>query len=366
MGTPLYMSPEQVYGKDVDHRTDIYVLGIIVFQTLTGELPFWGESVMEVMVKQTSAPRPSASAVCADVPAVLDEPIRRMMAKDPAERPESVAAALDALFEAAQEAGLASSASGLVRPTEPSRRSDAGLVASHPAGSSSGRGTSSRGTSQPGASGPGTSSGSPKRSSDGSRTAQASSTAGVAADGLATSDTLLDPRLRLSSPAPRSPLRSAGFGVLALLVVGGAFFAQQRLAATPAADGAAPSASASASAEPPTSARPAAAAVAPSASAPSPAASAAVAAPATVTLTIDAGVPKAEVLVDGRPRGEAPATIELPRGERPVTIELRKPGYLPFKRSIVPESDAIVSTRLVPAPRRPAAPKPPGGGEVLF
>jgi serine/threonine-protein kinase len=105
MGTPHYMSPEQCRGRNVDQRTDIYSFGILVFETLTGRLPFDGEDVMDLLMKQTSAPAPRLSEVCPDLPAGLDAPVLHMLEKDPSQRPESLTAALDALAAAAQGAG---------------------------------------------------------------------------------------------------------------------------------------------------------------------------------------------------------------------------------------------------------------------
>ncbi len=100
MGTPYYMSPEQCRGKEVDCRTDVYAFGALVFEVLTGKVPYDGESTMDVLVKHMSAPPPHASHVCPDVPAELDEPIRRMLAKEPAERPSSVGEAFESLVVA--------------------------------------------------------------------------------------------------------------------------------------------------------------------------------------------------------------------------------------------------------------------------
>ncbi len=106
IGTPYYMSPEQCHGKAVDHRTDIYSLGVMVFQMLTGTLPFEGESLMEIMYKHTAAEAPAVSKVVPDLPAELDEPVRRMMAKDPAARPQSATAAVQELAAACEAGGV--------------------------------------------------------------------------------------------------------------------------------------------------------------------------------------------------------------------------------------------------------------------
>ncbi len=88
MGTPQYMSPEQCHGRAIDHRTDIYAMGVLLYQMYTGTLPFSGESFAEVLTKQlTQVPeRPSTHAA---LPQALDELIMRCLAKDPADRPQT-------------------------------------------------------------------------------------------------------------------------------------------------------------------------------------------------------------------------------------------------------------------------------------
>jgi len=106
MGTPYYMSPEQCRGKDVDHRTDIYSFGVLTHELLTGDVPFRGDDVVELLMMQTRVAPPPMSSMCAAVPSALDEPVLRMLAKDPAARPASVGAAVEALVAAAKEAGI--------------------------------------------------------------------------------------------------------------------------------------------------------------------------------------------------------------------------------------------------------------------
>ncbi|HVK67564.1 MAG TPA: serine/threonine-protein kinase, partial [Polyangium sp.] len=106
MGTPLYMSPEQCRGKQVDHRTDIYSFGVMTHAVLTGQPPFMGDDVMDVLMQQVQTPAPSLSSVCPDLGTILDAPVLRMLAKDPAERPASVTGAIDAVVDAARAAGI--------------------------------------------------------------------------------------------------------------------------------------------------------------------------------------------------------------------------------------------------------------------
>jgi len=106
MGTPLYMSPEQCRGKQVDHRTDIYSFGVMTHAVLTGQPPFLGDDVMDVLMQQVQSAPPSMSSVCPELGSALDAPVLRMLAKDPAERPASLTAAIDAVVEAARGAGI--------------------------------------------------------------------------------------------------------------------------------------------------------------------------------------------------------------------------------------------------------------------
>nr|MDQ3297472.1 serine/threonine protein kinase [Myxococcota bacterium] len=87
MGTPGYMSPEQARGQDVDHRTDVYALGAVAYELLTGWLPFPADNAADMIAKHLFAPVPSARLKNPGVPAELDQLVMAMMAKDVAHRP---------------------------------------------------------------------------------------------------------------------------------------------------------------------------------------------------------------------------------------------------------------------------------------
>jgi eukaryotic-like serine/threonine-protein kinase len=86
MGTPLYMSPEQVEGKPLDSRTDIYSLGVTCYYLLAGKPPFDGATPFEVAMKHARDEAPPLAAVCPDLPEGLCAAVHKMMAKDPAQR----------------------------------------------------------------------------------------------------------------------------------------------------------------------------------------------------------------------------------------------------------------------------------------
>ena len=88
-GTPHYLSPEQASGKMVDHRSDIYALGVILFYMCTGRLPFEGETGMGLLVQHIKEPPPSPQSLNPSVPHALEEMILRCMEKDPADRYQS-------------------------------------------------------------------------------------------------------------------------------------------------------------------------------------------------------------------------------------------------------------------------------------
>ena len=105
LGTPLYMSPEQVEGRTVDPRSDLYSLGATAFHILVGRPPFEGESALAIAVQHLRNPPPNLSDLRPDLPTALCEIVTRLMAKKPEDRfaqPSDLFRALRPLIPAAE------------------------------------------------------------------------------------------------------------------------------------------------------------------------------------------------------------------------------------------------------------------------
>jgi serine/threonine protein kinase len=90
-GTPEYMSPEQARGKDMDGRSDLYALGVLLYQLVTGTVPFDGDSPIEIVTQHLTSPVPDPAARRSDLPVSVVNLIQRLMEKKSIARPESAA-----------------------------------------------------------------------------------------------------------------------------------------------------------------------------------------------------------------------------------------------------------------------------------
>jgi serine/threonine-protein kinase len=119
MGTPAYMSPEQGQGGKVDKRSDVYSLGVMLYEMVTGDVPFKGDAPMAVMLKQITDPPPPPSELRPGISPELEQMILKALAKEPAQRYQSVNEMLVAL-----DAALGQVSQPLPPLRTPSRRDE--------------------------------------------------------------------------------------------------------------------------------------------------------------------------------------------------------------------------------------------------
>lgn len=121
VGTPSYMSPEQAQGHELDNRSDLYALGVVLFEMCTGIRPFDGDTPYSVAFKHVTEPPPSACAINSDLPHVVERVLYKALAKDRDLRFQTASEMVEAL-RAAIEEGAAPPASELeqIRETDPS------------------------------------------------------------------------------------------------------------------------------------------------------------------------------------------------------------------------------------------------------
>jgi predicted ATPase/class 3 adenylate cyclase/tRNA A-37 threonylcarbamoyl transferase component Bud32 len=125
MGTAAYMSPEQCHGVKNDVRSDLYALGVVLFEMLAGRRPFLGGTPTELVIAHATEPPPKLADVTEDVPAAVCALVDRLLSKNPDERPDDGAVlvqALDAIVREIDEADVSAGLSWL-----PPDRDDAPL-----------------------------------------------------------------------------------------------------------------------------------------------------------------------------------------------------------------------------------------------
>jgi serine/threonine-protein kinase len=291
LGTPAYMSPEQARGdKTMDHRTDIYAMGVILYQMLTGRLPFTGEHYNELLINVlTTAPRPPREMNPA-FPAEAEPLVLRCLSKDPAERPTTALGMIEELKALQAFAGRTESLTHFAAgATERSfAGGDLGPASATPR---SGRGASN-----------------------------------LLAD-------LQGTPARWTGTVERKPRRGLVIGLAAAAVaaVGVALF----LALTPG-----PSPAGGRGENTPVDPVPAVVAE-PAAPDPGPEAPAA---PAPVRITVVGAPEGATILYDGTPVPANPFPVE--RKETMARIEVRAEGFEPFVTAVIPSADATVKVAL--------------------
>lgn len=289
MGTPYYMSPEQCRGDKIDHKTDVYSFGILAAQALTGQLPFSGESFMQIMFAHVSTPPPRPSEVAPGLAPELDAPILQMLAKSPNERPDTCGAAVEGIAAAARTAGHA--------------------VGTLPIGTPS--------------------------AMLGAAAAHAGSGLAHAATAVASGPSTLSAAETLSRAPQKSKIPLVAVGVLGLLVIGGGL-ALAMMKRAPA-----PEATTAVALPPPPSVTQTAAAT------PTPTPSVAPAPDGPVKLTLTSDPKKVDVYLGEEKLGTSPDDeIKLPRGDKELTLTIKADGHLPEKLSVKPVADVSTSVKL--------------------
>ncbi len=109
LGTPMYMSPEQVQGKEIDHRSDLYSLGVTFYHMLAGEPPFRAETAIALALKHVSEKPPSLAKHRPDLPGPLVALVMKLMAKSPGDRYASAAEMLKDLARIKESLQVAAS-----------------------------------------------------------------------------------------------------------------------------------------------------------------------------------------------------------------------------------------------------------------
>ena len=140
LGSPQYMAPEQIIGQPLDHRADIFSLGLVLYEMLTGSKPFQGEDIPELTFKVANLPAAPPSHLAPDLPPVMDFIIARALKKRPDERyanalemAKDLRAALGEVQAAeAAGAGRASAETVPSTPEAPSQASSPGALRDEP------------------------------------------------------------------------------------------------------------------------------------------------------------------------------------------------------------------------------------------
>jgi serine/threonine protein kinase len=115
MGSPSYMSPEQVRGRDVDPRSDIYSLGVLFYELITGKLPFTGSSTADIAMRILNGDFAHPRFIMAGIPDSIDQCIVRCMSLQPENRPQSIEAVGESIDHLLESFGMDSSLKELER-----------------------------------------------------------------------------------------------------------------------------------------------------------------------------------------------------------------------------------------------------------
>ncbi len=355
LGTPEYMSPEQAESKrTIDHRSDVYALGILLYQMTTGLLPFVGNSMGEVLVKHVSRAAAPPRGVNPEIPAAVEQIILKCLAKRPEERFQGMGELRAALLDPDRWTGRTT---GPLAALEPAPGGSGGAVGSGASGGTAvGRASGGVPVLVP-----------PQTSSPVARTligtgvpAVASAAAQTAAERLPAlrsptaaqnSTVVLPPGVAAGRAGRARRRRLASLAFASLALVAGVTWAMWR--ATRGSPSTAAFARPAAAPSPSAPAPPAAAPVAPATAAPAPAPL-----PATVRIVINTQPSGAEIFdeISGRLLGVSPTELQLPRDSGERALVIRHVGCGEKRRAVKTTSDAEISLDLERLPRRRPTP----------
>jgi len=108
LGTPAYMSPEQVQGGKVDPRSDLYSFGVLMYECLGGRTPYEAQTILDLVRQIIEKPAPQLHTLNPDVPVALERVVMKLLEKDPAQRYQTAAEAKAALIGTMEESGIQS------------------------------------------------------------------------------------------------------------------------------------------------------------------------------------------------------------------------------------------------------------------
>jgi serine/threonine-protein kinase len=126
LGTPAYMSPEQCSGAAVDGRSDLYALGVMLYEMATGRPPFVGNSFTALLIAHTSAAPPPLAGRARDLPVPIEQLITRLLAKSPDDRPATAEEIVRVLAPFARAGGGRAAGEGTAAPMGQGARSTGG------------------------------------------------------------------------------------------------------------------------------------------------------------------------------------------------------------------------------------------------
>jgi eukaryotic-like serine/threonine-protein kinase len=339
IGTPHYMSPEQCTGKGViDARSDIYSVGLIIYEMLTGRLPFDAESFAELLVAHlTQAPTPPR-ALNYSIPEEVQTVILKCLEKDRDKRYPNVDALAEALAQAVPNAKTT------FRPGPIGATSAAPTLAA----------TAATAIGMPMVTGMSPAPSTPTAQAPAAAPMTAPMAASVQQTTLSASVGQVQvPTTSGLAPAPAArksivPLAAAAAGG-GLAIVFAVMFFMRGSSAPPAAPALSPAPVAASTPTP-----------APAAAAPTPAPAAAPAPAKTTVSVVVESTPKGAGIYrvsDNVLLGQTPATLDLPRGSTPVALELRLDGYKSTPAPVTPDRNVELSV-VLPREQEAAAPRP--------